>query len=222
MKQEERKVRDTVLKEPLTWNQLTHYIESYQLDKLGRSKEQLQAYRNFKKEMAQKNISITTNLMINEMHWLPKDTDPHLSSDEAVKLIKYNDPRPFANPGDVFIALNKFPYYIKEKTIHLLVWVKFPMLPDPKSEIGDIDDHTKAIIEKYIHKTFVQNLGIRRDHLVWWKNYTRIQSIKAIPHIHVLINLENDTNGSLEKKLMSMLGTAGVMLDYPSNEDPKL
>ncbi|KAG0684520.1 hypothetical protein C6P40_002696 [Pichia californica] len=211
-----------LLKDPLTWNEIKKLVEDYDLEKLGRSQTQLISYQNFKKMMMKKNVSLTTNLMINTMHWLPPETDIHLSTEEAVDLIKYKDPRPFANPDDTFISVNKFPYYIKERTLHLLVWVKFPMLPDPNSEIGDIDDKMKQTIENYIQLNFVQKLGIKRDHLIWWKNYASIQSIKSIPHVHVLVNLEDDIDGSVQKNLDTIIGTGGLTLDYLDSTNCKL
>lgn len=96
------------------------------------------------------------------------------------------------------------------------------MLPDPNSEIGDIDDDTKRIIEKYVCKTFVDYVGLSRDQIIWWKNYTKIQSIKAIPHVHVLVNLDDDHDGKLEKKLRSLIGTPGVLFDYHTPDNSKL
>lgn len=218
----QNRLQEMSLEKPLTWSQITHLVGTYQLEKLGRSQSQLKSYHDFKKMMAEKGVSLTTNLMINTMHWLPADTDIHLSSEDALKRIKYKDARPFANPEDVYISINEFPYYIKERTIHLLVWVKSPMLPDPQSDIGDIDDAMKETIEKYVMATFVRKLGVPRDHLVWWKNYAKIQSIRTIPHIHILINLEDDVDGLLEKKVKAIIGTPGVMLDYGEMQESKL
>lgn len=211
-----------LLEKPLEWNDIKQLVDNYDLEKLGRSQTQLKSYDDFKKLMKEKNISMTTNLFINTMHWLPKDTDIHLPSTEAVKMIKCKDSRPFADPDDTFISINRFPYYIKEHTLHLLIWVKFPMEPDPNSEIGDIDNHMKQLIEKYINLTFIKKLGIKRDHIIWWKNYAKIQSIKSIPHVHVLINLEDDFDGSIEKRIINVIGTSGVMIDYSDPQNCKL
>lgn len=210
------------LEHPLSWNDVFEIVKSYHLDKLGRSHEDLEDYRNFKKSLEAQKIGITTNLLIKVLKWLPPDTDMHIPDSESVKLVKYNDPRPFADERDTFITLNDFPYYISNKTLHMLVWIRFPMLPDPNSEIGDIDDDTKRIIEKYVCKTFVDYVGLSRDQIIWWKNYTKIQSIKAIPHVHVLVNLDDDHDGKLEKKLRSLIGTPGVLFDYHTPDNSKL
>lgn len=207
------------LQEPLSWNDVFEIVSSYNLDKLGRSKEQLAKYRAFKKSLDEQNVGITTNLLIKVLKWLPEDTDIHIPDSEAVKMVKYNDPRPFADPRDTCITVNDYPYYISNKTLHLLIWVKFPMLPDPNSEIGDIDDETKQYIEKYINLTFVNYVGLQRKNIIWWKNYTIIQSIKAIPHIHVLINLDDDHSGEIEKKVRGLIKTPGVLFDYHQKPD---
>jgi hypothetical protein len=214
--------QEMILEKPFAWKEVQHIVDTYQLEKLGRSESQLQDYHDFKAKLEARNVNIATNLIIHSLHWLPNTTDERLSPQEALKLIKYEDPKPFCNPNDVFITLNDFPYYIKERTLHLLVWVKFPMLPDINSEIGDIDKETKEIIEKYVNLTFVKKLNISRDNLIWWKNYTKIQSIKSIPHIHVLVNLDDDYDGQRERKVLGLLGTAGVMFSYPDPNESKL
>lgn len=199
------------LEKPLQWNEVKEIVSEYRLEELGRSPEGLKEYHNFKASMQAKGISLTTNIFINTLHWLPVDTDPHLSTEEAVKRINYTDPRLFANPNDTCITLNDFPYWIKEPTIHLLVWVRSPMPPDPNSEIGDIDNQTKKLIEEYVQETFVKGSGIDRDDIIWWKNYTKIQSIKSIPHVHVLIKTEDKR---VEEKARALVGTPGATLKY--------
>ncbi|TID12951.1 hypothetical protein CANINC_005050 [Pichia inconspicua] len=211
-----------ILKEPLQWETVKTLVERYELEKLGRSAEQLQKYNDFKKKMRENNIDLATHLFITTLKWLPPHADIHMTPEEAVKLIKPEDTRPFCNPHDVCITLNDFPYYIAGKTLHMLVWVKFPMDPDPNSPIGDIDNSMKDIIEQYVRATFVKHAGVNRDDLIWWKNYAAIQSIKTIPHVHVLVNLENDTDGTIERNLRSLLGSPGVMLDYNDPLEGKL
>lgn len=211
-----------ILEEPLQWETVKKLVDQYDLEKLGRSAEQLQKYHDFKAQMREKNIDLATHLFISTLKWLPPDADIHMPPSEAVKLIKPEDTRPFCNPHDVCITLNDFPYYIAGRTLHMLVWVKFPMDPDPASPIGDIDDSMKAIIERYIRATFVEHAGVNRDDIIWWKNYAAIQSIKTIPHVHVLVNLDNDTEGVVEKNLRKLIGTPGVMLNYNELMEGKL
>lgn len=208
-------IKEMSLEKPLTWENVVNIVESYHLDRLGRSVDQLQKYHDFKNTLTLKGIDMTTNLLLNTLHWLPENTDPFISGPEAISLIHCLDPRPFCNPKDVTIILNDFPYFIKERTIHLLIWVKFPMLPDPKSDIGDISPETKGIIQKYINLTFYDHLKIPKNDLVWWKNYTLIQSIKTIPHVHVLINLDKDFSGEMEARVRGLIGQSGVMFSYP-------
>lgn len=215
-------IQEMSLKEPLTWKQVSEIVDSYELQQLGRSIPQLKSYHDFKNKLKSKGINLTTNLVVNTLHWLPADFDIHRPAEDAVSVIRYEDARPFCNSHDVCITLNDFPYYIKERTLHLLVWVKFPMPPDTNSDIGDIDDETKKYIEKYINNTFVEGLNVQRDRIIWWKNYTLIQSIKSIPHIHVLINLDGDVDGKLEKEVMRLVGTSGVMFQYPESKECKL
>lgn len=206
----------TIRAQPIPWNQLQEIVKSNELDFLGRSKEQETIYYAFKHNLKAKQYDLVTNLLIHSLQWVPNDLDPRTDSQEAMKLIAYKDERPFADAEDVKIIWNDFPYYYAEPVAHVCVWVKFPMPEDPNSSIGDIDTQMKYTIERYIWGTFCDKLGIDRNDLVWWKNYTALQSIRVLPHVHVAVRLNKD---KLKERISDeLIGKEGVLLQYPQGK----
>lgn len=197
--------------EPITWREFHHIVETYRLDALGRSPTQERVYRDFKKQLEAKRWDLVTHLLMQSLHWLPADFDPHTPSEKSVLSVKYTDPRPFANANDTKIIWNDFPYYYAEPVAHVCVWVKFPMEADPHSEIGDISAAMKATVERYVVRTFCEGLGIARSDVIWWKNYTAIQSIRALPHVHVAIRL--GARNGLKEAVDALIGTPGRLLE---------
>ncbi|GMF07495.1 unnamed protein product [Ambrosiozyma monospora] len=158
--------------------------------------------------MRQNGTDSTTDLLVNHLHWAPESSIQLPSGHILDKLVHYKDARPFANKDDMIITKNMFPYYFEENMTHLCVWIKSPMPPDPDSPIGDISMHDKHLIENYINETFVKWLGVPREDILWFKNWTELQSIRPIPHIHVIIkNLSKE-------QFNEVIHTPGVPLKY--------
>lgn len=205
-----------VRSEPIKWEELQEIVITNKLDKLGRSVDQERVYRNFKADIEVKGWDLVTNLLIHSLNWLPNDYDCSIKSSKAITQIKFTDPRPFSDKEDTKIIWNEFPYYYAEPVAHVCVWVKFPMEADPQSEIGDIGAAMKKVIERYVVGTFCEGLEISRSDVIWWKNYTAIQSIKALPHIHVAIRLS--AREGLHHAVDNLIGSPGKMFDYVSGK----
>ncbi|ODV88266.1 hypothetical protein CANARDRAFT_190037, partial [[Candida] arabinofermentans NRRL YB-2248] len=154
---------------PMPFSKARELIDNGEIQLLTRSRECMDKYNNHRHALKSKGVDMITNLIVNELHWAPADY------------------RPFASEKDIVITRNSFPYYLESNTAHLCIWVKFPLLPDPSSPIGDISQRNKDLIERYIQKTFVEWLGIPRENIAWFKNWASLQSIKSIPHIHVIV-----------------------------------
>ncbi|GMG21070.1 unnamed protein product [Ambrosiozyma monospora] len=199
----------SVGKIPMTFDMVKDIVAAGEITKLYRSEAGLSQYHKFKSEMKAKGINVTTNLLINKLFWVPKSTPQTLPPDYVIdNLVHYTDARPFANKNDIIVTPNSFPYYLTDNLSHLCVWIKSPMLPDPKSDIGDISVHDKHLIEEYINETFVKWLGISRENIVWFKNWASLQSVKSIPHVHVIVK---DLSKEQYDKVVN---TPGVPLNY--------
>lgn len=105
------------------------------------------------------------------------------------------------------ILLNDWPYGFDSRIVHLVVWTKFPLPPDPTSEKGDISPQTRQMISKFVRETFGVEMmmkkkkkrmqkekegqrdaeGDEEENVVWFLNWASLKSIHAVEHFHVLL-----------------------------------
>jgi hypothetical protein len=81
------------------------------------------------------------------------------------------------------VLYNDWPYGVDEKVVHLVIWTKFPL-----DEIPGTDDLTPGArrgIEDYVQRTFCSR--VRREHVIWFKNWTSLKSVHAVEHFHVML-----------------------------------
>ncbi|KAL2180393.1 uncharacterized protein P884DRAFT_255508 [Thermothelomyces heterothallicus CBS 202.75] len=90
--------------------------------------------------------------------------------------------RPFEFDDDVKVLRNDWPYGIDERIVHLVVWTKFALEEDP--ETGDLTDAARAEIDAYVRKKFSR---MRPDHVIWFKNWASLKSVKSVEHFHVML-----------------------------------
>ncbi len=201
---------------PLSFAKAREIVNSGKIADLYRSPECMEKYNKFKKVLKDEGIDMTTRIVVKQLHWLPPSTSLRTPSSEILKEIEPQDSTPFANEHDITIVTNSFPYYLEDGLVHLCAWVKFPMPSDPESELGDISEKMKQLVDLYVNKTFVDHLGLTEDKVLWFKNWATLQSIKTIPHIHVILDHPDP------KKVQALLGTGGVPIDYSTDIASKL
>ena len=99
---------------------------------------------------------------------------------------------PFADPSDYRVLLNDWPYALEPGTSHVVVWSRTLIPTDP--ETGDMTPESRAIVESFIQKNFVDALGLGRGgDVIWFKNWVALQSVRTLEHIHVLVhNVDDD------------------------------
>lgn len=61
-----------------------------------------------------------------------------------------------------------------------------------KPENGEITPESYAMIDAFVKRTFVERLEKEsipdaKDKVQWFKNWTALQSVRALEHIHVLL-----------------------------------
>jgi hypothetical protein len=157
--------------------------EKNNLEQFKRSREGELKYKQFKDGLKARGIDKTALLLGHELNWAKLDAEGKIvetyMEPKSTKLLN--------SPDDILIVPNKFPYNFDPRVSHLLVWTKVSIESDPESPQGDISMYTRQLIERYIDKTFVQWLGIPRGRILWFRNWSALQSVENISHIHVLI-----------------------------------
>ncbi|EGV63954.1 hypothetical protein PSN45_003969 [Yamadazyma tenuis] len=190
---------------PYQWEEVVDIVRSNKLERFARSGPDSEKYLKFKKQVvSDPQMSVFKYLLINQLQWAQSETARQL--DDSQIVIKPKSTMLFVEPSDVKILKNDFPYNFAEGIHHLCVWTKFKIPVDPLSPIGDISADTRTVIERYLKKTFCEKYGIKWENLLWFKNWESLQSVKAMSHIHVIIQ------GVDEATVKSMLYTSGVCL----------
>ncbi|KAK3356142.1 hypothetical protein B0H65DRAFT_69203 [Neurospora tetraspora] len=84
---------------------------------------------------------------------------------------------------DVKVLWNDWPYGIDERIVHLVVWTKFELEDDPAT--GDLTEKARGEIDDYVKRTFGGR--VPGEHIIWFKNWAHIKSVKAVEHFHVML-----------------------------------
>ena len=63
-----------------------------------------------------------------------------------------NDPTPFADPADLKVLYNNWPYGIDPRIVHLVVWTKFDLEDDAITD--DLTPEARKQIDDYVDRTF--------------------------------------------------------------------
>ncbi|KAI5954709.1 hypothetical protein KGF57_003732 [Candida theae] len=196
---------------PFTWTQIQQIVKSNNLEMFARSEDQFRKYSKFKNDLSSNGITINDHVLKEELEWKQSDIR---SQTATTPPQEYSTSNPqdliFYNPDDIKIIYNKFPYYFEESVVHLCVWSKLTIPNDINSPAGDISPLTKRIIERYLQKTFLEK-GISKQDMVWFRNWSSLQSVRSVSHIHVL--LHNVDDGILQKLLKSP-GNTLTIEDY--------
>jgi len=128
--------------------------------------------------------SITAFICQERLRWEPL---PSSCSAEGPKFA-YKNAIPFADPSDYKILRNDWPYGFTPDITHLVVWLKTPIPVDP--ETGDMTPNSRELVESFVRTTFTERLareGLADDRVQWFKNWTRLQSVRGLEHVHVLV-----------------------------------
>ncbi|KAH3686687.1 hypothetical protein WICPIJ_002331 [Wickerhamomyces pijperi] len=160
---------------PMTWDKAKELIDTKHLELLYRSHATTQRYREYKRQLESQGDTVVKYIIRERLQWSsPSEIKPQ--SDQL-----------FHNASDFKIIKNDFPYNYTDDISHFCVWSKLTIVSDPQSEIGDVTSHVKAVIDRYVQKTFVEHLGLQQCDVMWFRNYPILQSVKELSHIHVLI-----------------------------------
>jgi hypothetical protein len=96
---------------------------------------------------------------------------------------------PFKNQKDYKILPNDWPYGLENGITHIIVWLKTRLEAEPTK--GDLTDRSRRLVERYIEKTFIDPLrdlpGSAREKVMWFRNWTALQSVPGLEHVHVLV-----------------------------------
>ncbi|KAF4619003.1 hypothetical protein G7Y89_g14845 [Cudoniella acicularis] len=172
-----------------TWDELEEAISTNKLDILTRKPSDLRRYLTWCWKIHREYGSISNYII---QHRLPWGSPP----------FEYISPIPFAEVDDYKILINDWPYGFTKDITHIVVWSKTPIPTD--EETGDLTSESRKILQEFVDRTFVDRLDGSHERVLWFKNWVKLQSVRALEHMHVLVrnaseeDLEHWTGRKLE------------------------
>lgn len=189
---------------PFTWTEVKEIVKHNELEVFARSAQTTEKYHAFKRQLSEANSTVFKHLVVNTLHWRTQEQVDLIPDAEIV--VPNSGSKLFTNASDLKVVQNDFPYYFEDDVAHLCVWTKKRIESDPNSALGDLSAASRALIEKYVTKTFVDGLGVPRENLVWFRNWEALQSVREISHVHVVVK------GLTAEQYESVVGGPGVPL----------
>ena len=133
-----------------SWQEVHSIVRLNRLELFQRVPSELRAYRHFTHWLAEQWGSIARYLATCRLYWA---YPPPLRRSEAGM---------FEREGEYKILFNDWPYGLDERVVHLVVWTKFPLDEDPKTQ--DLTKEARESIDKFVHKTFAHAVK-QKDHV---------------------------------------------------------
>jgi len=168
-----------------SWEELKVIIATNKLETLKRKPSDLVRYIEWTSSIKDKYGSITNFICEERLRWRP--LNDFMASGSAPVFL-YKNAVPFADADDFKVLLNDWPYGLDPEITHLVVWLKTPIPVDVQR--GDLLPESRAIIERFVEGFFTRRLaraGLVDDRVLWFKNWVKLQSVRGLDHIHVLV-----------------------------------
>ena len=99
------------------------------------------------------------------------------------------DATPFGHPDDYKIIRNDWPYAVPPDVTHLIVWLKTPLA---SASDGSLLPEAEAQVQGFVNARLVAPIKARNgreddDNVLWFKNWSALQSVGALEHFHCLV-----------------------------------
>ncbi|KAL9120418.1 MAG: hypothetical protein Q9187_003028 [Circinaria calcarea] len=167
-----------------TWMELRQIIQDNNLSVLKRRPSDLRRYMRWTNEIKTAYGSITNFICQERLHWHPLS----VSTESMGPTFRCASTAPLSNPDDYKILRNDWPYGLATDITHLVVWLKH-RLPTNGPE-GDLAENARQRIQEFVQKEFVDKLANDNDsntRVMWFRNWTGLQSVRGLEHFHVLV-----------------------------------
>lgn len=184
----------------MNWHEITQLISSGELDRLQRTEECTRRYREHKRALGKMDLS---TFVLQRLDW----RDDELEFLNNVKFATREEKIQACLSRREFykVTRNDFPYDFEPSVSHLLVWSKIvlPLYRDD-SNGAQQDPDTKDRIDEFFKLNLEDRLGIQSGDYCWFVNYSSLQSIRKISHVHLLVKTANKE--AIEDEILSGSG----------------
>lgn len=95
---------------------------------------------------------------------------------------------PMADASDYTVLINDWPYATEPGIVHIVVWTRTPIATKPGP--GDMTDESRQLLGDFVQNYFSDVAG--DGNVIWFKNWTALQSVRALEHFHVFVRGVDD------------------------------
>jgi len=170
---------------PHNWTDTTTLITANRLEDFKRYPSDLRKYLLWSQKTKAEYGSITNFVLKERLHWTPIDAEA------APPRFEIQSQQLFADERDFKVLRNDWPYGLEKGITHLVVWLKNAVPVDETT--GDVTAESRESINRFVHEKFwlrlddVVGKGYGQDHVVWFKNWVALQSVRGVDHVHVMV-----------------------------------
>jgi len=170
---------------PHSWNETNTLITTNRLEDFKRYPSDLRKYLLWSQKTKAEYGSITNFVLKERLHWTPIDAN------SAPPRFEVQNQELFGDERDFKVLRNDWPYGLEKRITHLVVWLKNVVPVDETT--GDVTVGSRERINGFVHERFSRRLddifGVDRgkDHVVWFKNWVALQSVRGVDHVHVMV-----------------------------------
>ncbi|KAI1608756.1 hypothetical protein EDD37DRAFT_629586 [Exophiala viscosa] len=167
-----------------TWEDLKQIIAENNLSILKRRPSDLRRYIKWSAETKAAYGSVPNFVMKERLKWVPLPS----STPETGPMFAVRNSVPFADEADYKILVNDWPYGLAPGIRHIIVWLKIRLDSEPTR--GDMTPKSRQLVEDFIQTRFVNRVKDspgEKDQVMWFKNWTALQSVPGMEHVHVLV-----------------------------------
>ncbi|EDN07333.1 GIG1(induced by GlcNAc in Ca), DUF3605 superfamily domain-containing protein [Histoplasma capsulatum] len=133
-----------------------------------------------------KSIIAANNLEV--LRRKPSDLRRYIAWTTDIKA-QYGSITNYIYPSDYKILRNDWPYGVTSDITHLVIWLKNSI--PVREDSGDMTEESRTLINDFVMRTFVARLEKlfrdAKDRVLWFKNWTSLQSVRAVEHVHVVV-----------------------------------
>lgn len=169
-----------------TWEDVQGFILANRLDLFQRVPSDLRLYREYCAKLVREYGSVMKFVVEERLLWEDLTCSGRPFSNPSMSSYRKGVVHVLmVAPDDFKILYNDWPYGIDERIVHLVIWTKFELPADPDSEIGDMAQETRKVIQEFVDGVFSDHCG--KENVIWFKNWTSLKSIHAVEHFHVML-----------------------------------
>ena len=179
----------------------SYSIENQRFSSFKRWPSQLRRYLEWAQDIRKTHGDIAKFVCQERLQWSASSTNTLEPYDSSITTpdaqFRPKSSIPFDHRDDYRILRNDWPYAVPSDVCHLVVWLKTPF--ESTRPDGHLTPASRAQIQAFVERQFVEPMKdiygdeCGNESVLWFKNWSALQSVGALEHFHCLVKGANDS-----------------------------